>query len=71
MQESVTYQAIVEEGEIKGVRMVMLRQGKRKFGRPPAAVAKALAGIEDLDRLERLSDRLLPATSWQELLGAE
>jgi hypothetical protein len=71
VQESVTYQAIVEEGEIKGARKFILRLGKKKFGRTPAAVTKALEAIEDLDRLERLSDRLLTAKNWTDLLGDE
>ncbi len=71
VKESTTYQAIVEEGQIKEARKLILRHGKRKFGRPTAAVARALEGTEDLDRLERLSDRLLTAASWTELLDAE
>ena len=71
MQESVTYQAIVEEGQIKEARKIILRMGKKKYGRPPAAVTRALESTQDLDRLERLSDRLLTAASWTDLLDAE
>ena len=71
VEESTTYQAIVEEGQIREVRKLILRHGKRKFGRPTAAVTKALEASEDLDRLERLLDRVFTATSWQALLDAE
>jgi hypothetical protein len=71
VEESTTYQAIVEEGCIKQTRKLIIRQGRKKFGRPPAAVTRALEGIEDLDRLERLSDRVLTAASWTEMLDVE
>lgn len=71
MKESTTYQAIVEEGQIKEARKLILRQGKKKFGRPTAAVTRTLEGTEDLDRLERVHDRLVTAASWQDLLDAE
>jgi hypothetical protein len=53
MKESVTYQAIVEEGEIKGRAEVMLRArqddlfqlGGRRFGTPSTAIETALRDI--------------------------
>ncbi len=75
MKESTTYQGIVEEGREEGrieqTRKIILRQGKRKFGKPTAAIAAVIEGTDDLHRLERLSDRLLTASSWQDLLDAE
>ena len=72
MRDSTTYQFILDEGRAEGraeeARRILLRLGQAKFGRPNAAVETALQGISDLDRLEQLSDRLLAATSWQELL---
>jgi predicted transposase YdaD len=77
MKESVTYQAILEEGEEKGVlkgalaeaRKIVLRQGRVRFGPPDAQAMAALERIADIERLEELSERLLSAASWQELLG--
>jgi predicted transposase YdaD len=76
MKESVTYQAILEEGEAKGraegavdeLRKVVLLQSRDRFGRPDAQVVAALEGIADVERLEELARRLLRVGSWQELL---
>jgi predicted transposase YdaD len=79
MRDSVTYMAILEEGEEKGLkrgrieeaRSVLRRQGKKKFGAPGKRTAAAIDAIDDLDRLEMLHERLLDAKSWKELLAAE
>lgn len=72
MKESVTYQAIIEEGEAKGrveeARRLLLRQGRIRFGSPDSSSEAALAALTDLDRLERLSEQLLQVSSWKELL---
>jgi len=69
MKESDTYQAIVEEGEVKRAKLMLLRLGRTRFGVPSAAQESALHAITDLERLERLTDRLLQVDSWQELLA--
>jgi len=69
MKESVTYQAIVEEGELKALHKVLLQQGRKKFGPPSAADELALMSIADVDRLVYLSERLLDVASWQDLLA--
>ena len=73
MKESVTYQAIVEEGKIEGKiearQEDLLRLGRRRFGSPSKAAQSALNQITDLDRLDRFIDRLLDASSWEELLA--
>ncbi len=38
------------------------------FSPPGDEVVTAVNGIEDLERLERLQDRLLDVSTWQELL---
>lgn len=68
MEESVTYQAIVEKGMIKDRQAVLLQQGRKKFGLPPSSVEGAVRGIVDMDRLVQLTDRVLEVDSWQELL---
>jgi hypothetical protein len=77
IEESVTYQAIVEEGVVKGAvkgmlraRLdVLLKYGRRRFGTPSADTEAALRGITDPERLARLIDVLLDVSSWDELLA--
>ncbi len=77
MKESVTYQAILEEGEMKGMakglakgmREILLRQGRRHLGVPDAATLARLEAIMDIQRLEQLSDRILDVSTWEELLA--
>jgi hypothetical protein len=69
MKESDTYQAILDEGRAEGIQRVLLRQGQRRLGAPGEAVKVALQGIEDLERLERMADRVHEVASWQDLLA--
>jgi len=69
MEESVTYQAILEKGELRYARRNLLRQGQERFGRVPAGVRASIEAMEDFERLDELSLRLLRVDSWQELLG--
>ncbi len=71
MRESSGYQIILDEGriegEIRGVRATILRQGRKRFGPPGEAVESALQAITDLERLGRMSERVLDASDWQDL----
>ncbi len=73
MKESVTYQAIVEEGEVKGKvearQEVLLQLGRKRLGMPDPSSETALRSITDPDRLTRLIDALLDVSSWDELLA--
>jgi hypothetical protein len=81
MKESVTYQAILEEGEAIGVakgeakgkaaeaRKMLLLMGRDRFGEPSAKIAALLDAVTDLVRLEALMIRVLHAKTWEELLG--
>lgn len=85
MEESVTYQDLIRrglergraegqaegqaEGAIEEARRLLLRQGHKKFGPPDDTVRASLAALTDLGRLEELSERLLDAATWQQLLG--
>ncbi len=51
------------------LRWAILGQGQRKFGAPRKEQAKFLEGTADRDRLWELIDRILDATSWEELLA--
>lgn len=83
MEESTTYQWIVQQGVAKGrnegrnegrteeAKKLLLRQGTRRFGVPSSVSVAALNEIADLNRLEQLADRIFDATSWDDLLKAE
>jgi hypothetical protein len=68
MRDSDTYLAILEEGEEIRAKKVILQLGRQRFGPPDEAITARLSGITDLDRLDRLIDRLLTAAGWQDLL---
>ena len=77
MEESTTYQYILEKGEAKGraegraieARRVVRLLGEQRFGTPPAATDAALDAIADPERLERIAARLLQATGWDDLVA--
>ncbi len=70
MKESVTYQAIVREGEVKALQAMLLRQGAKRFGAADEMVETTIREIVDVDRLEKLTERLLDASNWQDLLAS-
>ena len=81
MKESVTYQAILEEGEAIGVikgeakgkaeeaRRMLLLQGRDLLGEPSAKIVAQLDAVTDLARLEALLLRVPHVKTWEELLG--
>ncbi len=85
MEESTTYQAILEEGREKGLtqglnqgltqgrqqslRDTLLRLGTKKLGRASLAIHDEIHAIRDADHLEQLIDRIFEAGSWDELLA--
>lgn len=68
MEESVTYQAILEKGELRYARRNLMRQGRERFGSLPAAAKATIEAIDEVDKLDKLSLRLLHVDSWQDLL---
>ena len=79
MEESTTYQAIIEKGVERGLergrameaKEVLLRLGRKQWGDPDRAISEMLNSINDRARLESLMDRLLDGTvkSWAELFA--
>jgi hypothetical protein len=69
MHELTAYDVILEEGELRACHRLLLRQGGKRFGPADAATEAALTSIQDLDRLGRMAEAVLSATSWQELLA--
>ncbi len=70
MEESTTYQYILEQGAIRHAKKVVLKLGASKLGAPAKKVKAAIQELEDLPRLERMLMRLLTANTWDEVLGA-
>jgi predicted transposase YdaD len=78
IEESSVYQEIFAKGKAEGraegrleqAREILLRQGSKELGRPGKKVQKAVAAMTDLERLHILQDRVLDATSWDEVLGS-
>ena len=69
MEESSTYQLIMERGARKHLIQAILEQDRLKFGDPKADQLATLQGINDLDRLDELHRRSVTATTWDELLA--
>jgi hypothetical protein len=71
MEESSTYQLLISRGQVREARALLLRVGRLKFKQDADGTTKAaLDGMTDLERLERLHERLLSVNSWQELLSS-
>lgn len=75
MEESTTYQLLIERGEAKGeakwrrkeAHELLLRIGNGRLGKPSADIREAL-NVASLEELEQMADRLLQVESWAELL---
>jgi hypothetical protein len=56
----------------KGMCQVILRLGRKRFGEPNSAVLRVLHALfdaQDQEQLDKLCDRLIEATSWQDFLN--
>jgi hypothetical protein len=70
MKESVTYQAIMDEGRQDEARRLLLRLGSARFGGAPAAEQlRTLEAITEVSRLEDLVVRVSQVGNWGELLA--
>ncbi len=58
------------EGRVEAAHRILLRWGQNRFGPPHPDAEAILRDIRDIDRLERLADTVLTASSWQEFLAA-
>jgi len=79
MEESTTYQWIVEQGRVRGLaegevqtrRDILLVQGEDRFGAPSESVRAELQAINDEARLKAMAKRILHVASWKDLLATE
>jgi Domain of unknown function (DUF4351) len=64
-------QAVGEDrGKTEEAQKLVLRLGAKRFGSPaPAQTEAAILGVTDRERLERMAERVLDATNWDELLA--
>jgi predicted transposase YdaD len=73
MKESVTYQAILEEGRAEGqmkeAQRLLFLLGSRHLGEPAAKIVRAVEALTDVKQLEELTLRVQQSATWQELLG--
>jgi hypothetical protein len=65
---SSTYQAILEQGEARRARNVLVRQASRHLGAADDETVAAIEAIDDVGVLDSLIDRSVSATSWEDLL---
>ena len=75
MKESVTYQAIVEEGVQKGkvgeARHMLIKIASARFNGPPMPKhLRELEAITDAELLEDLAVRVLDVSTWSELMAS-
>jgi hypothetical protein len=69
VEDSTTYQYIIEQGGIKAMRRILLRQVTSKLGPPSDNVKAVIQELKDLTHLERMFDRAIDtATSWDEVV---
>ena len=77
LEDSTTYQLILNRGLTQGVaqgaveeaRRLLLRIAARWHGAAPAAAEAAVRQVADRDRLERMVDRAPDAAGWDDLLA--
>jgi hypothetical protein len=68
MEESDTYLMILDQGQEKAIREMILVLGEDRFGPPDESVKIALGSVTDLDRLKRMARQTPKAAGWQEIL---
>jgi hypothetical protein len=73
MGEPTTFQLDFEkarqEGRLEGARRILVLLGSKCLGPPTEAELNTLSTITDLERLERMLDRLVIPANWRVLLN--
>jgi hypothetical protein len=70
METSPFFDEIRAEGKAEQLRAIVLRLGRRKFGKAPTRKQQAeLGAISKLDQLENLAERVLLVDTWSNLLN--
>lgn len=83
MKESVTYQAILEEGREEGreegalagriaeARRMLIILGSKRFGAPSDEILASLERVSRIEEMEQLAALILDVESWADLLASE
>lgn len=61
---------IFDEGQEEHARSTLLKLGRIRFGEPDANTLAFIQTVEELDRLDRMTEHILTSSSWAEVLGA-
>lgn len=85
LEDSTTYQLILKRGVAQGhaqgvaqgvaqgateeARRMLLRIGGKRFGPAPAEVVAGVQAITDREHLERIADRVVEVSGWDDLLA--
>ena len=69
MEDSMTYQAIVQKGQVRGIQDTLWIQGRKRFGQPDDTTALTLRSIQNVERLDKLAERILEAKNWSDLFS--
>ncbi len=56
------------EGRLEHAHSAVLRLGHKRFGAAAPEIVASLTGIHDLDRLDRILERIVEAVGWDDLL---
>jgi hypothetical protein len=59
MHESTTYRRIINDGRLEEARRLLILLGEMRFGGADEPTRSRLEGIRDIERLERMSNRIL------------
>jgi predicted transposase YdaD len=68
MKDSATFMEILDEGRETQTRRLIQRLAEKRLGAPDEQTRTRLEGITEIGRLERIHDRAMDASSWQDLL---
>jgi hypothetical protein len=68
VQESTTYQAILDEGRIDEAHTILVMLARKKLRAPDAQTAEQIKTITDLHRLHRMCEAISGVRSWKQLL---
>jgi hypothetical protein len=69
VNEATTYLKLLNEGAVAELQWMILRLGRKRFGPASSATEAALKKINDLTRLELLTEHLGEVNPWAELLA--
>jgi hypothetical protein len=67
MRESSTYQAVLAAGRAEEAKRILELVAGQRFGPPSARARRTLNALSHIDRIERISARLLTARDWEDL----